>query len=186
MRWLLALLAVLLLLWLASGDARAWAPAPAQDIWAARLESPAPGVAGVWVTLAPDACGPNRFLEARFLYGGRQYGVEAPLPPCPSPPVFLGRTLPPLPAGVPAVASQAFVLESGPGSPASDAYVQRYPGDGFLPDQPLGRPAAGPALSIALSAADVAVVAGVWAQAWWRDPSRPRLRAPCSQQSLGR
>ncbi|MEA3204100.1 MAG: hypothetical protein QOI63_1780 [Thermoplasmata archaeon] len=169
MRWLLVLVGVLLLAWLASGDARAWTPPPAQDIWAARLASPAPGVVGAWVTLAPDACGAHRLLEAHFLYDGRAYAVRAPLPPCPSPPLFLGLPVPPLPAGTPAEASDAYVMELGLGAPP-DGYVQRYPDGGFLPAQALGgRP--GPAQAVALAAADVAVVGGVWAVAAWRDPT---------------
>jgi hypothetical protein len=176
MRWLLVPLGVLLLVWLASGDARAQAwrwedePLP-HDIQGVVFTSPQPGVVGAWVTLAPDACDQDRILQARFLYGGVSYIVEAPLPACPSLPVFLGRALPSPPPGKPAVATHAYVAELVARSGAEDAFTQRYPAHGFLPEQPLARPV-GPLPALAWSAANVGAVSSLWARGWWRDPTR--------------
>jgi hypothetical protein len=189
MRWLLTLLGVLLLVWLASGDARAAPPPyasptpPTPHIRGVAFGSPAPGIVGALVTLAPDACSEGRVLQARFTYLGDVYVVEAPLPPCPSPPLFLGRALEAPPAGESAVVSHAYVVERYAGP--EGVFTQRYPGGGqFLPAQPLTLPA-GPLPAIALSAADVGAVGGLWVLAWWRDPSRA-VRASSSPQSPGR
>jgi hypothetical protein len=187
MRWVLAPVGVLLLVWLASGDARAWelpgGPGAGHDIVAASFVSPLPGVAGAWVTLAPGACRSGQVVQVRFLYAGESFVVESPLPPCPADQFFVGRALPPAPAGTAPVATHAFVVERPAGSPAEDGFTQRYPGDGFLPAQRLAAPA-GPLPGIAWSAADVGVVGGLWAWAQWRDPSR--VRALPSRGAPGR
>jgi hypothetical protein len=86
--------------------------------------------------------------------------------------VFLGRTLPAPPPGTRALATHAYVVEHELGSPAGKGFMQRYPADGaFLPPQALAKPS-GPVSAVAWSTADVGMVGGLWAFAWWRDPSR--------------
>ncbi|HUR64140.1 MAG TPA: hypothetical protein VM241_06640 [Candidatus Thermoplasmatota archaeon] len=191
MRWLLTLLGVLLLVWLASGDARAqgWrrdavAERAPPDIQAVVFGNPSPGVVGAWVQLAPTACS-ERVIEARFLYAGDAYAVRAPLPPCPSPPVFLGRALPAPPPGVRPEVTHAYVVEREPYTMEDNDVKERFPAGGrFLPVQAVALPA-GPLPALAWTSADVGAVGGLWALAWWRDPSRA-VRAPSFRPSPGR
>lgn len=173
MRWALAVFGVFLLVWLASGDARAqpWGPAWPPVAPPASAGPPpkvtfgplGEGTFGAWVDLG-GACRTairDHLVRVHFSLDGTLYTAARHIQ-CPEGAAYVGLELP-LPAGSHAVVRQVYA-EIG----SMDSL--RIPSGGFARDQQVvGVPTAN---AVAWSMGDLGVVGGLFLVSWWRDPSR--------------